>query len=97
MAVFMRKGGFVTEMIGHFSYIVTSPMKLLNTDTVSSVSTLIPGYDKKVQKMQQVIDRLEKILPSGAKEVEILREMKMAAENTKKAIEIVILHHKNPP
>lgn len=91
----MRKGGFVTEMIGHFAYISTIWMKGLNTDTISSIPTLIPGYDKKIQKMDEVISRLAKIVPADSKELKILTDMRISSENTKKAIEIVSAHHAN--
>jgi len=42
LAIFYRKGGFITSMLGDIGYILAQPMRFLNTDNISTLSVLVP-------------------------------------------------------
>lgn len=94
LAVFYRKGGFITSVLSDIGYIATQPLRLLNTDNISTLSVLVPGVERKIEKMDQIITTLAKIAPEKAADIAMLQEMRNAAVLNKKAIEAVVSYKK---
>lgn len=91
LAVFYRKGGFVTSVLWDMAYILSQPMRLLNSfDNIGTLSVRVPGFENKIQKMDQIIEMLGKIAPEKTADIEALKEMRDTAKGTKEAIETVI-------
>jgi len=90
LAIFYRKGGFITSMLGDIGYILAQPMRFLNTDNISTLSVLVPWVNKKIEKMDQIIATLSKIAPEKAADIAALKEMREAAVLNKKALEAVV-------
>lgn len=66
-------------------------MRLLNSfDNIGTLSTRIPGFESKIQKMDQVIEMLTKIAPQNTADIAALKDMREAAKCSKEAIETVI-------